>query len=203
MPRAINDRLQLKHHTDGPPTVWFTLGRTLLRPYLLCLLNSEELRQKYGVQSIPHYSFKPLTDYNDLLKGKMFDPADNSRRSAKLALKLVPEFGDGDDDALALEDGPAEGMPDLTDENFDAVDLDSALAQVIEEALAQEEQQAAEELAEKEEADSIVHDQDVQEDKKYRGTLKKMEWGCFTIAKIRGGQAFEARRCFHAKNSKT
>ena len=100
------------------------------------------------------------------MKGNIFNPADNSRRTAKLALKLVPEFGDGDDDALALEDGPAEEMPDLTDENFDAVDLDSALAQVIEEALAQEEQQAAEELAEKEEADSIVHDQDVQEDKK-------------------------------------
>ena len=49
MPRAINDRLQLKHHTDGPPMVWFTLGRTLLRPFLLCLLNSEELRQMYGV----------------------------------------------------------------------------------------------------------------------------------------------------------
>ena len=97
---------------------------------MLCLLNAKELRQTNGVQSIHHYSLKPLTDYGDLLKGNMFDPAEKAKASAELALKLEPEFGDDDDVAGVLEDGPVE-MPSILDDDFDPVDVEEALGQII------------------------------------------------------------------------
>ena len=65
-------------------------------------------------------------------------------------------------------------MPAILDEDFDPVDVEEALGQIITEALAQEEQHVEEELAQQEAAanDAVVQDKAREEAQRRRASCK-------------------------------
>ena len=142
-PKNIIDRLALTHSTSENVGSWFTLGRTLVRPYLLCLLNAQQLRERYAISDIPHYSMKPIKDFGELLNGKPFVSTVCAEPKPKRMLPLQDEFPPDEVEVqpLALQDDFGDAaVEDVAD--GDGSDLETMLARYIEEELEQEEQAA-------------------------------------------------------------
>ena len=154
LPTAVKDRKSLVHDASKEVGVWYTLGQTLLREYMICLLTCTFLHAKHGIEDVPHYRRKS-TDYKKLMDGTVLEPdVDPPPRSKLKAL--------GDDmgiDAMpAIEDLPIpesarkrprhsepapESDADDLDENEDGfVDesLEADLAMLISEQLQLEEE---------------------------------------------------------------
>ena len=55
MPRELKNREALLAHVaiDGPG-LWYTLGQTLIKPYLLCLHKSHDLHDQFAIAEVPH-----------------------------------------------------------------------------------------------------------------------------------------------------
>ena len=102
LPVAVKDRRDLAHDASLPVGVWYTLGKILIRGYLLCLLTCTELHAQHAIVDIPHYRRKP-TDYTRLKDGKPLEPElDPPPRQ-----KLRPLADDTSIDAtIAIEDCP-------------------------------------------------------------------------------------------------
>ena len=156
MPHQVQDRIALTFEVglEPPRLEWYTLGKTLIPQYLLCLLSASSLRDAHGITSIHHYSWHPVRDYTALLdEGKQFVPHDSAAvRRPKRALKgrMLLDDGeelDGDAEPPALEDGRVdrarlgddqEGGDGHDDVGLSALDLygDHAPEETVEEYLA-------------------------------------------------------------------
>ena len=55
MPREVKDRQGLAHDSNQAVGAWYTLGETILPAYARCPLSCTELRERHGLQMIPHY----------------------------------------------------------------------------------------------------------------------------------------------------
>ena len=102
MPKKLDDRKALVYNIGDPPGKWFTAGRALNSAYMLCLLQAEALRDRFGVLQVPHYAKKPQTDFGRLLKGLPF--TDQEVAARPLALQDEPLQGEHLQQE-ALEDG--------------------------------------------------------------------------------------------------
>ena len=114
MPRDIKSREALPVHDATKNTgIFYTLGSTLIRPYLLCLLQSNDLCEKFAIIEIPHY-FKdaPVKRYQAILAGNPLPPQEPKRRRHQPIADLQQEFP-SDEEQLALQDGePEEAVDD-------------------------------------------------------------------------------------------
>ena len=216
-PKALKDRGSLQHDTSLAIGCYYTVGKTLLGPYLQCLLSSGDLLAKFGIQHIPHYGGRaPVKRFEALLKGQEFvlDDQPPARRPA-----LRNEFED-DEAPLALEDAPEEeltieqvleqqieeeerrlqreGNPDQPDDE-DIVEPGSG------DEGAGEPGSDAEDLLESDAMADVAVASDVAEPRG-RQRLEVESWGAIKIARTKnkkGETAFEARCPFHALSKKT
>ena len=102
MPKKLDDRKALVYNIGDPPGKWFTAGRALNSAYMLCLLQAEALRDRFGVLQVSHYAKKPQTDFGRLSKGLPF--TDQEAAARPLALQDEPLQGEHLQQE-ALEDG--------------------------------------------------------------------------------------------------
>ena len=157
MPKAVKDRQGLEHNTSLASGVWYSAGKTLVTPYLQCLLSASQLRDKYGVQAIPHYLASPVKQYTNLLRGEAVD-VDLRRAPPRLALHN--EFDDDD----VIGPGAIADM-EIEEAEEEQETLEDMLAHQLEAMLEQEEL----ELQDDNEINDVVEDivepvQDIVED---------------------------------------
>ena len=221
MPLKIPDRQNMFYVKDDPqsPKRFYTLGNTLLKEYLRCLLDADALQTKFQICRIPHYCVRPTKDYKLMLEGKPITPQVNVQQQALRmegeSLELDDVAGDGGDEQLQVAQ-----LEDLSLEDALALEIDEHLA-------AEEAQRAAEDGLSVAVPDVLVPDaveavqdvatiQDVVQDapmerppprQRRRGKLPIIPWGCAEIAeRVEIGQdgsrhlAYEAR-CKHHKYS--
>ena len=142
MPRDFKAREALPPQaaTDGPG-IWYTLGETLIRPYLLCLHKSHDLHAEFAIEDIPHY-FRdaPVKRYQAILAGKPLPPAESKRkRQRAIVVDLQPEF-QSDEEPLALQDEAAEEPDDDNGEyGLLADEEDVDIIKILEDAIEEEE----------------------------------------------------------------
>ena len=106
-PRSVQARKALQHPTSQETGSWYTLGKTLVQPYLVCLLASSQLATKYGITHIPHYAEKPVKDFSDLyLTGRRITYKSDKALPAIMGVR--PEFNQ--DDVAMIEDALDGGM---------------------------------------------------------------------------------------------
>ena len=227
MPRDLKAREALPPQaaTDGPG-IWYTLGETLIRPYLLCLHKSHDLHAEFAIEDIPHY-FRdaPVKRYQAILAGKPLPPAESKRKRQRAIVDLQPEF-QSDEEPLALQDEAAEEPDDdngeyglLADEEDvdiikmleDAIEEEELLRQMIEQQEVQEPEPENDDVDLVEEgAEDDESEQDAEEPEPDApapaegitsfGRLRKIPWGAFVIARKRvDGQekSLECRCLYH------
>ena len=233
MPRDLKAREALPPQaaTDGPG-IWYTLGETLIRPYLLCLHKSHDLHAEFAIEDIPHY-FRdaPVKRYQAILAGKPLPPAESKRKRQRAIVDLQPEF-QSDEEPLALQDEAAEEPDDdngvyglLADEEDvdiikmleDAIEEEELLRQMIEQQEVQEPEPENDDVDLVEEgAEDDESEQDAEEPEPDApapaegitsfGRLRQIPWGAFVIARKRvDGQekSLECRCLYHKKNQTT
>ena len=88
------DRLALQHSTDCATGDWYTVSKVLFQPYLLCLLRASDLRERYSIEAIPHYSDSPAKVYNALLQGTILSPILKSKQPQAIMDAEFPELED-------------------------------------------------------------------------------------------------------------
>ena len=215
MPQKTADRRALTHPTDREVGTWYTLGKTIVPAYARCLLSCSELRERYGLNDVPHYVKRPLKDYELLLKGKPIPQAAPVRRQALMAFDQ--EFPD---------DLPAELLQLADEQDLDEAPLphecdgDEAgvLEQWLEHVIELEEAMLTEDTqVEPANSPEAEPEQDEVEEETLqpphakrragkRGALEVERWGCFEIARKRVNHiqsALECRCRFHRLNDST
>ena len=216
-PRKIEDRKPLRHVIADGPGRWYGLGITLIRPYLLALLQSEMLHHKFGTESIPHYTRRPAQDYARILDGKAITDQDaQPERQQQLAI----EYAEAEGERLAVADGQVGDEEDDRDVADDGGEHDESLEDALGKALelywAEE---AEEQLADPEDEgnDDVLDDEVAPEAppddgqqlveidavqrraSRTRQRLVVTQWGCGSYAKVPSG-SYECR-CKHHKKS--
>ena len=86
MPVKIEDRQRLTYVIDASPLQFYTLGHTLLKDFVLCLLGAADSQTKFGTESVPHYCVKATKDYNLILEGKPITPQVTRGRQRPLGI---------------------------------------------------------------------------------------------------------------------
>ena len=186
-----------------------------MREYALCLLSCGDLREKYGILTIPHWSKKPVSDYRKLLQGKAIEQVEHQQRAPMLQLEFPDDLAGGVDEEEAL-DAPSAELEDLLTYVLEHLDVEEealiAHAKEQEDILAapnlEEEEDVQEEDAEaqgpehQEEAEVESTSQREPPRKKARqhGRLRNVPWGCFDIVRKKTKLqelAFEVRCPFH------
>ena len=217
LPLKKADRLGLVHETCNAVGTFFTLGKTILHAYAQCLLSCEELRNRYGTLCIPHHTRRPTSDYKLLLQGKPIPQLANRR----VLMSLQNEFPD----EVPVDAEAPQQIEDAREPSVasDADDQEQVLDKWLEEVIDMEDQALEEqiELGGEEEVEELDpgHESDIEvsndegteqpPQKRKRGTatrLRKLKWGCFTIARKKISDvesAFECRCPFHMLNAGT
>ena len=127
-PKRIEERKKLVHLTSEARGSFYTLGKTLIHSYLMCLLQAEDLREPYGLEAIQHYAEKP-SDFDGLLKGEPIKYKEP---------RTLLQIDDGDADVrLAIAD-EAQLEKDAEEEEEHVSDEYADLMNYLEEALEQE-----------------------------------------------------------------
>ena len=181
LPKIKAARGDIEPYRLGGPKVWRTAGHTVLASYLQCLLQAKELKDKHGVDAIPHGQFELV--YKRLLQGKKWD-ALASIEDAQLRRRqpLAVDVGEGDSDQgeqPALHDAPpinddvpheggSAGQPGSSDDDCDPGEGGANLA--IEPALGRAEAPEAGPA-------SVHHDAHGRAVLDMRGS-----WGCFKFS---------------------
>ena len=171
MPRQTQQRLQLPPHPTTQDTgTWYTLGKSLVRPYLLCLLQCRDLHQRFGINDVPHYSAAPGKFYQAMLAGKPISPEAPPRQRQAIS-DLKPECSDDEEPAPLMNVEEHGTLMDEEDDIFgpqleDDFDFLKALEDAIEEEQLLEMQRLADEergIVEREVSDEQLFD-DVEEE---------------------------------------
>ena len=127
-PKPIEERKRLVHPIANGPGVFYTLGKTLIHSYLVCLLSADRLREQYGFEAINHYAEKPKY-FDGLLQGHPItykDPAPKRR----LQILDADDADDADVYPLAIQFQPRllqvemdedQEIPELGEEGQDAL----------------------------------------------------------------------------------
>ena len=214
-PRKIEDRKQLRHAIADGAGRWYGLGITLIRPYLLALLQSEMLYHKFGTESIPHYTRRPAQDYARILEGKAITDQDAQPERQQ---QLADEYAEGE--RLAVADGQVgdeEDDRDVADDGGDDVEtLEDAMGKALEIYWAEE---AEKQVADPEdEGNHDVFDDEVAPEvppddgqqlvvidavqRRASGSRRRLvvtQWGCGSYARLPSG-SYECR-CKHHKKT--
>ena len=124
LPRNTSQREKLAYRVDDASSAleWYTASTHLSRPYLLCLLQAQTLRDSFGTESIPHWHGLGDKAYSRMLEGK---PPSSPPRLAVL--------DDPDVDMLGIEDAPAAGPAVGIDGDIIEQSFEEMLAAIIEE----------------------------------------------------------------------
>ena len=200
-PASIKARTSLHHDTEAPHGVWYTLGATLIAPYLQCLLSGAELRRKYGVLTFPHYAGRaPVKQYTGLLQGK---PIEDIKPPKRLALQAEFE----DDEVQAIEDKPEAEIDEQLEQEELVLAIEDGESHPPEPDIPEPNPQPGPPPSppSAEESPLPAPESDGDDDRPHaagheRQQLESDLWGCFKIARIptqRGGTAFEATCVFH------
>ena len=123
LPRKASERQALEYRVGEPGVAleWYTTTTRLSRPYLLCLLQAQTLRDSFGTESIPHWHALGDKAYSRMLEGK---PPSSPPRLAVL--------DDPDVDILGIEDAPAAGPAVGNDGDIIEQSFEEMLAAIIE-----------------------------------------------------------------------
>ena len=208
MPRKVKDRQGLAHDTNQAVGAWYTLGKTILPAYARCLLSCTELRERHGLQMIPHYTKRPLKDYELLLQGKPIPTAEPTHRQA------LQDFQQEFPEDVPIEFHELvdhEGGGDESEE-----DVEYWLGEILDGediALQDEMPDPPVEPDNELEPPAPADEDEPQRPRKQRrgrdpkrGELCAEQWGCFEIARKRAGDvetALECRCKFHRLNDQT
>ena len=143
---AMKDRPGLSYVIADGERVFYTIGSTLIKPYLLCLIQAQQLALQYGTQVIPHYCTKPKLDYTNILSGKEISDQNAQKRLALMNESFQDDDGPNEDvigepEPLGVEDGMSLEQA-----------LEAALDAYLLEQLQQDEDQQVREVAAMEEA---------------------------------------------------
>ena len=209
-PRKLDARVGLLHLTDQEKGEWYTAGKSIIPSYAQCLLSSTHLRERYGIQTIPHCVAQPLQDYKRLSTGKPVMPLEVKRKAlrAPLQQEFPDDMADGSE-VLAIQDADDEGLEhqeQLEDEQWLAEGLENE-EQLLQADLEQEEAAPEDEPQGDEENEDDVEATEPDSKRARRGgPLRIIQWGCFEIARKRvegAERSFEIRCPFHRMNKKT
>ena len=214
-PKAIKKRKLLMCDTSAGAATWYTLGKTLVKEYLLCLLSTAHLRETFGVLTFPRYAEKPHRDYARLLQTGA--PIEYTEPTEELP-RLQDEFHD--DEATVVQGAIEDANDDVNDEPEDGNSVEKWMEFIMEQeelnlqAVPEQDDSDDQDIApaapaEEEESEHEPQEPDVPEPEPTlpppppappgtrHGSLRKLPWGCFTIARLRHVQAFEVRCPFH------
>ena len=112
-PVAVANRISLCHDATAGVGVYYTLGKRLIREYLLCLLECTVLHNTHAIDIIPHYRRK-TADHQMLLQGQKLEP--EVVGETKTRRRPLP-LDDIDAEVMAIEDDPK--RPRLEDDVMD------------------------------------------------------------------------------------
>ena len=206
MPRLVKDRQALTHDTDQATATWYTLGKTILPAYARCLLSCTQLRERYGLTSIPHWVKRPLKDYELLLQGKPIPASEPVRRQA--LQDFQPEFPDElaiENQEPAANESEEEEAPPIEGWLEDIMEMEEIVC-------GNQPPEPAPDVDDVPDPPPPLEDPDVDHRPskrvrgKRRGELETIEWGCFEIARKRVDgleSAFECRCKLHRLNETT